>query len=106
MAEYVPSFLGSVMKAVACTPNKNLDEAAYQGGVIEPARKIRRMMEELSGAPPSAAQQREAISLLLAIFETKQVDMDEREDRLREIIELHKLEAEFANLLPLARGGG
>ena len=106
MADYVPCFLGSVMKAVACTPNKNFNDAEYNEGVIEPARQIRRMMEELGHAPPSSAQTREAISLLLTIFATKQVDMDEREDRLREIIELHKLEAVFPDLLPLARSGG
>lgn len=106
MADYVPSFLGSVMKAVACTPNKNFDDAAYNQGVIEPARKIRRMMEELGEAQPTTAQMREAIALLLTIFETKQVDLDEREDRLREILELHKLEAVFPDLLPLARSGG
>jgi len=105
VADYVPSFLGSVMKAVACTPNKNFDDAAYDRGVIEPARKIRRMMEELGDAAPSTEQIREAISLLLTIFETKMVDMDEREDRLREIIELHKLEAVFPDLLPLSRTG-
>ncbi|MBX3414913.1 MAG: hypothetical protein KF708_19670 [Pirellulales bacterium] len=106
MADYVPSVLGSVMKAVACTPNKNFDDAEYNKGVIEPARRIRRMMEELGDAPPSTAQIREAISLLLTIFETKQVDMEEREDRLREILELHQLEAVFPDLLPLARSSG
>ena len=105
MAEYVPTFLGSVMKAIACTPNKNFDEAAYDRGVIEPARKIRKLQEELGDARPSDEQIREVMDYLLTIFETKMVDWDEREDRLREILDRNGLHALFPDLLPLRRSG-
>jgi [acyl-carrier-protein] S-malonyltransferase len=105
VAEFVPTFLGSVMKAIACTPNKNFDNAAYERGVIEPARKIRRLQEQLADAKPSAEQMREVMDLLLLIFETKMVDMDEREDRVKEILDRNNVHDLFPNLLPLRRPG-
>ena len=105
MAEFVPTFLGSVMKAIACTPNKNFDNAAYERGVIEPARRIRRLQEELGDARPSPEQMREVMDLLLLIFETKMVDMDEREDRVKEILDRNKVHDVFPDLLPLRRPG-
>lgn len=101
MADYVPPFLGSVMKAIACTPNKNFDNEAYDKGVIEPARRIRKLQEELGDARPSDEQIKEVMSMLLTIFETKMVDHDEREDRIKEILDLHQLHALFPDILPL-----
>lgn len=101
MADYVPSILGSVMKAIACTPNKNFDEAAYERGVLEPAQRIRRLQEDLNDGRPSDAQLRQVMDDLLLIFATKQVDWSEREDRLREILDLHQLHPLFPDLLPL-----
>lgn len=103
MADYVPTFLGSVMKAIACTPNKNFDNDAYDRGVIEPARKIRKLQEELNDERPTDEQMREVMSLLLTIFETKMVDMEEREDRLREILDRNQLHELFPDLLPLRK---
>lgn len=100
---YQPTFLGSVMKAIACTPNKNFDDQAYDAGVIEPARKIRKLWEELGDRRPTDDQMREVMSLLLTIFETKMVDWDEREDRVREILDRNQLHAVFPDLLPLRR---
>ncbi len=101
MIDDVPTFLGSVMKAIACTPNKNFDEQSYAQGVVEPARHIRRLMEELGDSQPGEQQAREVIDLLLKIFETKQVDIEEREERIREILARNKLEGMFPDLLPL-----
>jgi len=103
VAEFVPTFLGSVMKAIACTPNKNFDDDAYDRGVIEPARKIRKLHEELGDARPTDEQMKEVMSLLLTIFETKMVDMDEREDRLKEILDRNHLHELFPDLLPLVK---
>lgn len=101
MGKYVPTYLGSVMKAIACTPNKNFDNDAYDKGVIEPARKIRKLQEELGDARPSDEQIKEVMGYLLTIFETKMVDMDEREDRIKEIFEKHQVQHLFPDLLPL-----
>lgn len=103
MADYKPPILGSVLKHIACTPNKNFDNDAYDRGVIEPARKIRKMYEELGEARPSDDQIREAVQLLLQTFETKMVDWDEREDRIKELFDLQELHPLFPNFLPLKR---
>lgn len=103
MADYVPTFLGSVMKCIACTPNKNFDDDAYTRGVIEPARRIRKLQEELGDRTPTEEQMREVMGLLLTIFETKQVDWDEREDRVREVLDRNALHGVFPDLLPLKR---
>lgn len=101
MSDYTPSVLGSIMKAVACTPNKNPDTQAYEQGVVVPARKIRKLWGELGDERPTDAQIQDAVQGLLEIFETKRVDMKERNDRLREIFDLHNLHTLFPDLLPL-----
>jgi [acyl-carrier-protein] S-malonyltransferase len=103
MADYKPPILGSFLKQIACTPNKNFDNEAYERGVIEPARKIRQMYEELGEARPSDEQIKEAMDHLLTIFETKMVDWDEREDRIKELLDLHDLHDLFPDILPLKR---
>jgi [acyl-carrier-protein] S-malonyltransferase len=103
MADYRPPIFGSFLKHIACTPNKNFDNEAYDKGVIEPARKIRKMYEELGEARPSDEQIKEAMDLLLLIFETKMVDWDEREERIKELLDLQELHYLFPDLLPLKR---
>jgi len=89
------------MKAIACTPNKNFDNDAYDKGVIEPAQIIRKLWEELDDKRPSDEQMKEMMDHLLMIFETKMVDMDEREDRIKEILDRNQLHDLFPDLLPL-----
>lgn len=91
------------MKHIACTPNKNFDNDAYEKGVIEPARKIRQLQADLGEVRPSDPQIQEVMSWLLTIFETKMVDWDEREDRIRELLDRYELHGLFPGLLPLAR---
>lgn len=87
MSERQPSFLGSVLKAVVCTPNLGDDDAAYQRDVVEPVREWRRLWE--AGAVLSAGQQQEVLAQLVRIFEVKRVDPAEQRDRLREIADAH-----------------
>jgi [acyl-carrier-protein] S-malonyltransferase len=91
------------MKQIACTPNKNFDNDAYDKGVIEPARKIRKLQEELGDQAPSEEQMREVMDWLLLIFETKMVDWDEREDRVKEVMDRTSTHHVFPNILPLKR---
>lgn len=91
------------MKAIACTPNKNFDNDAYDKGVIEPAQKIRKLWEELDDKRPTDEQMKEVMDLLLVIFETKMVDMDEREDRIKEILDRNKVHDLFPDILPLKK---
>jgi len=99
-----PGVIGSVLKAVVCTPNRCDDPARYEREVIEPSRRIRKLWEELGDRRPDDGQIRELIALLLGIFEAKRVDQAEREDRLRDLLELHGLQPLFPDLLPLRAG--
>lgn len=99
MSDYVPSVLGSIMKAIACTPNLNEDEQAYEQGVLVPARKIRKLWEEIGDQRPTDEQIRESMQGLLSVFETKRVDPEERADRLRQIIEMHGLQYLFPDMV-------
>lgn len=101
VTDYKPSFLGAVMKHIACTPNRNFDEADYDQGVIEPAARIRALQQQLNDQRPSDEQIQQVIHWLLGIFETKNVDVDEREDRIRELLDRYELHPLFPDLLPL-----
>ena len=89
MIERKPAFLGSVLKAVVCTPNQGDDDQAYQREVVEPVKRWRRLWSE--GAQLSPDDQREVLAQLARIFEVKRVDPAEQRDRLREIGELHAI---------------
>ena len=108
MVNYVPTFLGSVLKAIACTPNNNDDTEAYTQEVLPAARRIRQLSEELGSNQPSTEEIKEVISLLVKILEIKQVEMTERKEILDEIFIRYGLQNMFpgvdiAKLSPGAR---
>ncbi len=86
------SFYGSVLKAIACTRNRNFDDSEYTQKVIEPSRRIRSLMQTCGDEAPTEEQIREALALLRQIFETKQVDDEERQSRMREIMQANDLD--------------
>lgn len=85
------NFYGSVLKAIACTRNRNFDDDEYTRGVIEPSRRIRSMMQDCGDEIPTEEQIRETLALLRQIFETKQVDPEERQSRMEEIVQRNDL---------------
>lgn len=99
MVNYVPTFLGSVQKAIACTPNNNDNIEIYKQEVLPATGRIRQLSEELGRNKPSNQQIQEVISLLVQIFEIKQVEMIERKERLDEIFSLHQLQDMFPDIL-------
>lgn len=99
MADYTPSFFGSVLKAIACTPNNNPDDAIYETEVLGPCRRIRQMMAELGDKRPEEAEMRETLALLRRIFQAKLTDPAEREERFREILDRNQLHTLFPDLL-------
>jgi hypothetical protein len=103
MEEQATAFLDTVLKTIACTPNRNFDPSEYSHRVVEPTRRIRKLSEELGGRRPSDAQIREVMDLLLGILQAKQVDMGERESRIHEILDGGQIRALFPDLLPLRR---
>lgn len=84
-------FYGSVLKAIACTRNRNFDDTEYTRGVIEPSRRIRALMQACGDGTPTEEEIRETFALLRQTFETKQVDREERQSHLQEIVQANDL---------------
>lgn len=83
------NFYGSLLKAVACTPNAGDDVNAYREHVIEPSKRWRRRWEE--GGAIAEGEMREALAALKRVFEVKRVEVTEQRERFREILEAHGL---------------
>jgi len=90
MSEYKPSFVGLVLKAIACTPNRSFDASAYDAEVVQPTRRIRAVQASLGDQPPAVEQMREILVTLVAILRAKRVDEDEIRDRVGEALEAVK----------------
>lgn len=105
MDQYQPTFLGSVLKAIACTPNRNPSDSEFQERVIEPAREIRRLWKELADRNPSEDQIRNVMKLLIRALDTKHVDPEERDERIREILDRCELHHLFPDLLTIQGEG-
>jgi len=90
MTEKTP-ILGSIMKIIACTPNKNFDDDSYEQKVIEPTRQLRRLYEELGNKELSTEQIFWAYTTLKDILIAKQVEEEERIERLEELIKEYNL---------------
>jgi hypothetical protein len=86
MTEHKPSFVGLVLKAIACTPNRSSDATAYEAEVVQPTRSIRSVQASLGDQPLPAEQMREMLFSLVAILRAKRVDEDEIRDRVGEVL--------------------
>ena len=51
MGEYKPSFVGLVLKAIACTPNRSLDAIAYEAEVVQPTYEAHGGRARMLGFP-------------------------------------------------------
>jgi hypothetical protein len=89
MTGRTPTFYGSILKAIACTPNHNPDDRVYDTEVLPRARRLREAQAALAGAAPSDDEMRAALADLVAILRAKRVDDAEVRDRLQAIAELH-----------------
>jgi len=95
MSDFKPTFLGSVLKVIACTPNRNEDIQAYEQGVIAPSRELRKLADSIGDKKPDTAQVNDVLQTLKSILEVKQVDKQEQDERLQEVIELHQLASDL-----------
>jgi hypothetical protein len=84
-----PTFYGSVLKAVACTPNRNPDDRVYDAEVLPRARRLRQAQAALGDGAPTADQIAAALDELAVILRAKCVAEEEIRDRMQEIAELH-----------------
>ncbi|WP_160670943.1 hypothetical protein [Clostridium sp. C8-1-8] len=81
-----------IMRALAiavCTKNNNWNEEQYKTGVIEPCRKMKKMIEELkeSGLKPTTEQTLEVLRMLKSVFITKGTAIEEQVDRFNQILD-------------------
>jgi hypothetical protein len=86
MSQHKPSFVGLVLKAIACTPNRNPDVSVYDAAVVQPTGRIRAAQASLGDQPPPVEQMREMLISLVAILRAKRVDEDEIRDRVSEVL--------------------
>ena len=80
-----PGLVGLCLGAAAATRNRNFDQAAYSDGVITPYRAL----QKLSGVDKdelTLAQKQEAVLLLRRIMITKEVPVEEQQDRITTIL--------------------
>lgn len=81
-------FFGAVLKAIACTPNRNTDEVEYASGVLEPAARIREFEKECGERPLTRAEAEQVLTWLESTFRTKRTTDEEREHYLGYIAEV------------------
>lgn len=86
------TFLGAVLKEIACTPNANFDPDDYQRRVVEPTRAIRKLDDQAGGADLPAERRREVFETLRSVLDAKQVPPSESEDRLSALAQRFALE--------------
>jgi len=68
------SFLGAIMRIIACTPNKNFDIDLYNKQVIEPSKEMRKLLEEIDDTELSFVQKERIFQTLKEILKTKMLD--------------------------------
>ena len=76
------TFLGAVLKEIACTPNANFDPDDYRRRVVDPVRELRKLDDETRPGELPEDRRREVFGVLRAVLEAKGVDPDERAERL------------------------
>ncbi|GLC81961.1 ACP S-malonyltransferase [Lacrimispora brassicae] len=77
------------MAIAVCTRNYNMDNEAYQKGVVAPYRKIENMVAvlEQQKKEPSLEQMRESLDMLTIIFKTKLTPVQEQRERFEQIFQ-------------------
>ncbi|MFT3774608.1 MAG: hypothetical protein QM820_55355 [Minicystis sp.] len=83
----VLSFFGAALKAIACTPNRGLDEREYELAVVEPTARIRALAASAAhGVSPEVVE--EVLRHLGRILKAKRTPDDEVARRLHEVASL------------------
>ncbi len=85
---YFP-FMPRTMGIIVATKNNNWDDQEYKSGVVEPYNKIVEMQQNIEKEERKASIQemKEAIKLLLMIFQTKKTPVEERIMRIKQLFD-------------------
>lgn len=80
-------FITRCLAIAVCTKNSNWDDDQYHKGVIEPYRRINRMVEELEkeDLAPTIDQLQQALEMLKLVFVTKGTSAEEQSERFSQL---------------------
>lgn len=83
------SFITKCLAICVCTKNSNWDNDEYQKGVVEPYRKIQKLLDSLEkeGKEPAIGQLQEAYDALQSVLLTKKLPIEERRSIVCKLIE-------------------
>lgn len=75
------------MAIAVCTKNHNWNHEQYEKGIVKPYTKVKKMFERIENeaAEPTNKQLRQALDMLISVFNTKKTPLDERKRRFDEI---------------------
>jgi len=85
------NLIGTLLKTIACTPNRNACLDAYAEGVLAPTASIREIGAAIGDRTPGDSQVDQLFQLLLQALRTKRIPDDEINARLTEIARMHGL---------------
>ncbi|MBH5318592.1 ACP S-malonyltransferase [Paenibacillus sp. GSMTC-2017] len=97
--EFSLDFIIQCMTIATSTRNRNWDTEAYTQGAVTPYRKLQKTLFELqqSGQNASWEQMEQAYFMLVSVLETKLVPKEERNNRLKRLLEENGVKQLFAN---------
>ncbi|MDP4177075.1 MAG: ACP S-malonyltransferase [Bacillota bacterium] len=88
-SKHIPTLITKCLVAGVATPNKNWDNAAYQEGVVNPYNNIKNIQEKIESNESILNEdlEREALTCLKKIFETKMLPKSEQQEWFSQILE-------------------
>ncbi|MRN52280.1 ACP S-malonyltransferase [Paenibacillus monticola] len=97
------SFLSRCLGIAVCTQNFCWDQQAYQEGVIEPYRKVQRLVEQLNeeGKEAETEQIIEGYQMLKSVFQTKGTPVKEQISRFEQLFRETGVSSSVVDLLEL-----
>ncbi|PKM50195.1 MAG: [acyl-carrier-protein] S-malonyltransferase [Firmicutes bacterium HGW-Firmicutes-7] len=105
LAKAGPGFKSTVITkcitTAICTKNRNWDNEAYNKGVVEPYKKVKKLQADLEkeGKDPTLEQMQEALYMLKSVFVTKKVGIDEQVERFNQIFDTAEIHHLFPNFI-------
>lgn len=93
--------VGKCLAAIVCTKNLNSSQEEFQQGVIENYRKIQQIQTEADerGQAPTVEEARAALEMVKIALQTKQVPVEEQNERLWEILDASGTQKLFKDML-------
>ncbi len=99
--EYEHTVVTKCIQIAICTRNRNWDNDEYQRGVTEPYRQILQLQTQIEQErrTPNRQEMEQALKMLVSVFKTKRVPVEEQRERFEELFSMVGVGAEFADLI-------